>query len=67
MNDPIFCNNCGHRMIPGVYSYAAKHRKKAWLCTNCGRLIRFLRMKDGKQLPIPIWQGRIMLFRRKAI
>jgi hypothetical protein len=63
-NGPVYCNNCGHRMITGVYSYDRKNRKKARLCTNCGRLVRFLLMSDGKQLPVPIWPGRVMLMRK---
>lgn len=63
---PVYCQ-CGHRMIPGVYSYNRKNRKRAWFCTRCGRLVRLLRMSDGKQLPVPIWQGRRVRRRRSNI
>lgn len=59
MHDPVYCHGCGHRMIPVVYCYDNKNRKKAWLCTHCGKLVRFLKMaKTGKHLPVPIWRGR---------
>ncbi len=62
---PVYCQ-CGHRMIPGVYLYNRKNRKRAWLCTHCGQLVRLLQMKDGKIIPAPIWKGRIPK-RRRAI
>ena len=67
MDNPIYCHNCGHRMISGVYCYDADNRKNAWLCTTCGRLIRFLKMQNGTYLPVPIWPGRIIVSRRKIL
>ena len=63
MHEPVYCHGCGHRMIPVVYRYDPKNRKKAWLCTHCGQLVRFVRMLDGRQIPVQIWRGH----RRKII
>jgi hypothetical protein len=65
--DPVCCHNCGCRMIQVLYCYDTKNRKKAWLCTHCGRLVRFLKMSDGRYLPVPIWRGKILIRRKTAI
>jgi len=58
VNDPIFCHNCGFRMIQVTYRYDSKTRRRAWFCAHCGRLVRFVKLTNGKHLPAPIWQGK---------
>ena len=64
---PIYCHNCGYRMIPAIYYYDRSTRCRAWLCTHCGRLVRFVRLTNGRYLPATIWRGKTIVMRRRAI
>lgn len=64
---PVYCYGCGFRMIPAIYCYDRRTRCRAWFCTHCGRLVRFVRMLNGQYLPALIWRGKSKVMRRRAI